>query len=100
MKVVGLLQSKGTDSDSPAPATRVAMRWKVTSVDKPRGELSVQLKAVTHRVNSLKERWEKLNALLSQRKIKLEEAMQSQQVYRPLHNNHSLFYSHCHTVSC
>ena len=79
MKAVGLLQSRGTETDS-SPATRVAMRWKATSTDKPRGELSVQLKAVTHRVNSLKERWEKLNILLSRRKIKLEEAMQSQQV--------------------
>ena len=89
MKVVGLLQSKGAESDS--PATR-ALRWKTSSTDKPRGELTVQLKAVTHRVNSLKERWEKLNALLSQRKIKLEEAMQSQQVDRLLENKNLLFY--------
>ena len=80
MKVVGALQSKAAEPEPATTSRLFAIRWKQAAVDKPRGELSVQMKAVTHRVNSLKERWEKLNALLSQRKARLEEAMQSQQV--------------------
>lgn len=49
--------------------------------DKTRGDLFSQTKAVTTRVNSLKERWEKLHDLLTQRKNKLEEAIQSQQYH-------------------
>ena len=48
--------------------------------DKQRTDLSVQSRTVQNRVNALKEKWDKLNDLLSQRKIKLEEAIQSQQV--------------------
>lgn len=81
MKVVGMLQMKSADTGSGSPSVQAAAsRWKQAAIDKPRGELSVQMKAVTHRVKNLKERWDKLNSLLSQRKTKLEEAMQSQQV--------------------
>lgn len=48
--------------------------------DKQRTDLSVQSRTVQNRVNALREKWDKLNDLLSQRKTKLEEAIQSQQV--------------------
>ena len=50
------------------------------SSDKQRGELSVQSKAVQNNIATIKEKWEKLSDLLSQRSIRLQEAIQSQQV--------------------
>lgn len=49
-------------------------------VDKQRTDLSAQNRTVQNRVSALQENWDKLNDLLSQRKTKLEEAIQSQQV--------------------
>lgn len=64
---------------SASPADRGVSRFKVLA-DKQRTDLSAQNRTVQNRVVTLQENWDKLNDLLSQRRTKLEEALQSQQV--------------------
>ena len=69
-----------------SPTMKAASRFK-SIVDKQRTDLSVQSRAVQNRIVTLKEKWEKLNDILTLRKTRLEEAIQSQQVHGYIYNN-------------
>ena len=63
--------------DSPI---KLGARKQLTDVSKQRTDLSAQARVVQNRIVILQEKWEKLNDLLSVRKTRLEESIQSQQV--------------------
>ena len=76
----------GSPGARDSPTMKAVSRFK-SNVDKQRTDLSVQSKAVQNRIATLKEKWEKLNDILTLRKTRLEEAIQSQQVHEYIYNN-------------
>ena len=66
-----------------SPLMNSGARRDISDVTKQRTDLTAQTRAVQNRVVVLKEKWDKLTDLLSVRKMKLEEAIQSQQVSIP-----------------
>ena len=77
LKGVEMLRSSTSASSIEKSAVS---RFKLLSEKQSRTDLTVQNKTVQNRVSGLQEKWDKLKDLLSQRKTKLEEAIQSQQV--------------------
>ena len=71
--------SQHASNDSPSLKSTDASKQQRT-------DPSAQARAIQNRVIVLQEKWEKLNDLLSVRKTRLEESIQSQQVsYRIIH---------------
>ncbi len=63
-----------------SPSNKPGARKQSTDISKQRTDLSTQARVVQNRIVILQEKWEKLNDLLSVRKTRLEESIQSQKV--------------------
>lgn len=70
----------GSPGARDSPTMKAVSRFK-SIVDKQRTDLPAQSKFVQNRIATLKEKWEKLNDILTLRKTRLEEAIQSQQYH-------------------
>lgn len=87
LKVADVLMRPSTSSSSFEKAA--ASRFKLLEKQSSRPDI-MQNKTVQNRVLALKEKWDKMKDLLSQRRTKLEEAIQSQQVKISIDHYHSL----------
>lgn len=97
LKVADVLMRPSTSSSSFEKAA--ASRFKLLEKQSSRPDI-MQNKTVQNRVSALEEKWDKMKDLLSQRRTKLEEAIQSQQVKIFIDHYHSLlrFFLSLHSI--